>query len=423
MKRGTFFGKVLEKYHEMIYSESYKESAKAKPKDFTRRRKMSFVQYILFIVQKTGRSLQAALNTFVESMGEETGSYSKQAFSQGRLRIKPEAILELFKFGVKEFYAGAEYQTFEGYRVLAIDGTKLNLPNTEELEREFGVQRTQGASQVQALVSGIYDIQNALMVDVRISSCRKDERKHASELIQGLREQPAQKNLILMDRGYPSAELLHLMENEGHAYVIRSSSEFIRGMKPCGNDCIIEHCFSRMKQKPLKIRVVKLPLPEGKIEILITNLFSEAFSIEKLAQIYRMRWGIETSYNFIKNKLCVENFTGVSKIVILQDFYATMMLWNLTSMMMFDMKDEIEGLHQSDINKNEYHLNVSMTISTLREHVVELLLCGNKRKIDRILRRIQLALHRSVVTVCNNRSFPRIRIHRSLKFHNNNKFI
>lgn len=384
---------------------------------------MSFVQYILFILQKTGRSLQAALNTFFLSMGEEPGNYSKQAFSKGRLRIKPESIRQLFDFTVQDFYNRAEYKTFEGYRILAIDGTRLNLPNTTELENEFGVQTSQGAPQVQALVSGLYDIQNKVMVDTRISSCKSSERDHAADLIDGLRSYPSIKNLIVMDRGYPSAELLHQIQNEGHAYVVRCCTEFIRAMKLNGEDCVIEHCFARTKKTPLKLRIVKISLPDGKQEIIATNLLSEEFSPNKLAQIYKMRWGIETNYNNIKNKLCVESFTGTSKIVILQDFYATMLLWNLTGMMMFDLQEEIESAHNSDSSKNEYKLNIAMTISTLKERVVELVMCENKRRSKRILRQIKNALKKSVVAISTYRSFPRKRKHSALKFHNNSKLI
>lgn len=419
----VFFESLMENLHAMIYSSDYIENAKVNPSDFTRRRKMSFVQYILFILQKTGRSLQAALNTFFLSMGEEPGNYSKQAFSKGRLRIKPESIRQLFDFTVQDFYNRAEYNTFEGYRILAIDGTRLNLPNTIELENEFGVQTSQGASQVQALVSGLYDIQNKVMVDTRISSCKSSERDHAADLIDGLRSHPSIKNLIVMDRGYPSAELLHQIQNEGHTYVVRCCTEFIRAMNLNGEDCVIEHRFAKTKKTPLKLRIVKIYLPDGKQEIIATNLLSEEFSPNKLAQIYKMRWEIETNYNNIKNKLCVENFTGTSKIVILQDFYATMLLWNLTGMMMFDLREEIESEHNSDSNKNEYKLNIAMTISTLKERVVELVMCENKRRSKRILRQIKNALKKSVVAISTNRSFPRKRKHSSLKFHNNSKLI
>ena len=100
-----------------------------------------------------------------------------------------------------------------------------------------------------------------------------------------------------------------------------------------------------------------------------------------------------------------------------------MTLWNLAAILMYEMKDDIEALHQSDDNKNEYHLNVSMTISTLKEHVVEMVACGSKYKIARTLRLIHKALYRSVVAVYPHRSFPRKRKRFALKFHNNSKFI
>ena len=69
-------------------------------------------------------------------MKEANSEYSKQAFSKGRLRIRPDAIRTLFDFTVKEFYTNAPFSTFLGYRVLAIDGTRLNLPGTAELAAE-----------------------------------------------------------------------------------------------------------------------------------------------------------------------------------------------------------------------------------------------------------------------------------------------
>lgn len=381
---------------------------------------MSFTQYILFILQKTGRSLQAALNTFFAAMGEEAGEYSKQAFSKGRLRIKPEAIRDLFSFTAQEFYSQAQYKTLSGYRVLAIDGTKLNLPNTPELAEEFGVQKSKGESQVQALVSGLYDVLNKIMVDVCISSCKSDERKHAAELIRRLHQGAEAKDLIVMDRGYPSATLLHQLENNSQAYVIRCNSTFVKGMRCTGDDCTIEHRFAKM-DKPLKLRVVRITLPKGTKEVLVTNLPADKITLQQLCQIYKLRWGIETNYDWIKNKLCVENFSGIGKIAVLQDFYATVFLWNLTGIMAFDLHDEIEAAHRTEHNKYEYRLNISMTISALKECVVELVMCKSQHRSMRILRRIRKALQKSVVAVHNDRSFPHHRKHRSLKFHNNAK--
>lgn len=413
----------LEKFHLLVYSDSYMESAKVRPSDFTRRRKMSFVQYILFILEKSGRSLQAALNTFFASMKGANSEYSKQSFSKGRLRIKPEAIRALFDFTVNEFYTNAPFSTFMGYRVLAIDGTRLNLPNTTELAGEYGIQTSQGPAQVQALVSCLYDVVNKLFVDIRFSPCKTSERADAADMIRALGNQCTVKNLILMDRGYPSAELLHQLDSENHAYVIRCCTEFVRGMKLRGDDCIIEHRFAKAKNHPVKLRIVTVVLQNGKKEILATNLYSEDITREKLAQIYQLRWGIETQYDTIKNKLSVENFSGTGKIAVLQDFYATMTLWNLTGIIALDVKDEIEAQHNSIENQYAYQLNISMTISVLKEQMINLVMCGSKFKSGRILRKIVKALRRSVVPVRPNRSFERKRKHIALKFHNNNKVI
>lgn len=422
MKKNPFFPRLLENLHSLIYSESYKDFAKVHPSDFSRRRKMSFVQYILFILQKTGRSLQAALNTFCRSMGEDMDSYSKQAFSKGRLRIKPEAIRLLFDFSVEEFYNNADYQTLDGFRVLAIDGTRLNLPNTSELAQEFQVQTSQGPDQVQALVSGMYDVLNKVMVDVRISSCKSSERTHAAEMIRNLNKMPHQKNLLIMDRGYPSAELIKLLQDNNHAFLLRCEPGFIKGMKLQGDDCVITHHFSRMKKHPLTIRIVKLRLTEDNPTILVTNLSPDVYPSAKLAEIYKMRWDIESRYDDLKNKLYIENFSGTKKVVILQDFYATMLLWNMTGMMMFDVKDDIEAHHNSQENKYTYQLNISMTISTLKERVVELVMCENKRKSMKILREIERSLRNAIVAVKPSRKFPRKRKHTALKYHNNSKF-
>lgn len=58
---------------------------------------MSFTDYIYVTVQNLKSSLQAGLNAFFDAQKDGQIEYSKQAFSKGRKRIKPEAFQELFK--------------------------------------------------------------------------------------------------------------------------------------------------------------------------------------------------------------------------------------------------------------------------------------------------------------------------------------
>ena len=121
---------------------------------------------------------------FFESQHNNHIEYSKQAFSKGRQRIKPEAFQELLLAVAERFYQTAETNKWRGYHLFGIDGTRLNLPCTQELEEIYGSQTSQGAPQVQALVSCLYDLLNGMIVDTRFRSCKSSERDAAKDMIE-----------------------------------------------------------------------------------------------------------------------------------------------------------------------------------------------------------------------------------------------
>ena len=148
---------------------------------------MSFTDYIYVTVQNLKSSLQAGLNAFFDAQKDGQIEYSKQAFSKGRKRIKPEAFQELFQSVVDSFYEKAELADWKGYQLFGIDGTRLNLPCTNELAELYGIQTNQGAPQVQALVSCMYDLLNGMIVDTRFAHCRSSERAAAKDMIGSFR--------------------------------------------------------------------------------------------------------------------------------------------------------------------------------------------------------------------------------------------
>ena len=137
--------KMVKIVYDKVHKSEYKERWKMKKEDFTRNRKMSFLQMLAFIVIGIPKSIQAGLISFMETYAKSVESYSKQAFSKGRLRINPLAIKELFDLTAENFYKLGKYDKLKGYRVLAIDGTKYNLPKSKELDEKYGVQITGGA--------------------------------------------------------------------------------------------------------------------------------------------------------------------------------------------------------------------------------------------------------------------------------------
>ena len=91
----------------------------------------------------------------------EFGTYTKQAFSKAGKKINPSAYFAIFKESVEIFYKDGDCKRFKGYRVTAIDGTKYNMPNSEEMKKVYGFQGSTN-EQPQALGSCLYDVLNGM---------------------------------------------------------------------------------------------------------------------------------------------------------------------------------------------------------------------------------------------------------------------
>lgn len=417
MKSKKCIGKIIKTVYDKIQSKEFKEGAKMHDKDFTRNRKMNFSETVLFILSGTKKSLQSALYTFFKEMKIQEETYTKQAFSKGRQRIKPEAFHELFNTITNEFYENADTKKYRGYRISAIDGTKYNLPNTEELTEKYGVQKS--TNQVQALGSCLYDVLNGMLLDVQLFPYNANERKLAEIHIEALKNIGTGNELLLMDRGYPSSELFKKIEEKGFKFAARCEPNFIRAMSLKGNDCTVEHKFK--SGIICKLRIVRFELNNGNEEIIATNIFDEEYTIEDFKNIYHLRWGIEEKYDDLKNKLQIENFSGTNEIAVLQDFYATMFLSNLSSIMMFEYADEIEKQYNTRDLKHKYKANVSMTISLLKLNLIEMLSLDSDRKRAKLFNQICNRLMGCVVPIRDNRSYSRSKSHHSLKFPSNRK--
>ena len=55
----------------------------------------------------------------------------------------------------------------------------------------------------------------------------------------------------------------------------------------------------------------------GEIEVLATSVLNKnILKTENFKELYFQRWKIETYYEIIKNRLSLENFTGISSLAI-----------------------------------------------------------------------------------------------------------
>lgn len=57
----------------------------------------------------------------------------------------------------------------------------------------------------------------------------------------------------------------------------------------------------------------------------------EKFDVNDIKHIYKNRWEIEKSFDVLKNKVCLESFSGGTENAILQDFYAAILIQNISA--------------------------------------------------------------------------------------------
>lgn len=424
MTDNTILLSIFTRIKNLISDSAFIEESKTKPVFFTRpsRCKLTFQMLVLFLLTAAKKSIQVELNLFLSEVNAMCLSYSKQAFSKRRNCVKWEAIQKIYQEATAQFYQEAKYETFHGYLLAAIDGSKLNLPDSGELFTAFGSQTTGGASQNQALASCAFDVLNEMYLDAILAPCKTSERALAMEHIENIKQYAFDKVLYIFDRGYPSAELIHkVVENKAY-YLFRCDKSFVRSMKLHGNDCTIQHCFTKLKDE-VKLRVVRFMLNDTTEEILVTNVLESELSCSEMAELYHLRWGIESSYNCAKNTIRLEDFSGISEMAVRQDFYAAMFLYNIGSVHIFEQKPAFDVAHNSKNNKYQYKQDRAVTIGILKPQVTRMILTDSPLMKSLILLRIAHQTTRSTTRIDPGRNFLRKKKHLSLKHPQNSRHV
>lgn len=410
--------KLISSLRAFVQSEEFKNLARGADTDFTRDRKFKLTDYIYMIINRPSTSLTGMIRKYTDEM-KNVPVCSKQAFSKGRKKIRPESILKLVTRTAENIQRNAgSFKSWKGMRVYAVDGSRINLPDSAESRKFFGFQKGSG-EQVQGLFSGLYDVLNGFFIDAELAPCASNERKLALKHIANYRANYPDllpKSVITFDRGYPSGKLIEDFEQEGSRhlfYVMRCCSEFTRNMQLTGDDCILTYQFVKVSH-PVKLRVVRFKLDDGSTEILVTNMLDPHFTIIDFRELYHLRWEIETVYNFLKNRIELENYSGKLIRGILQDTYGAIVLVNIFSAFHFDLR------HDHPLPKNKIpnraetlRLIKARLFRFFRQHSTPVALCSA----------ILLEAAKYYVYVIPDRSFPRIVRHKSARFSMNNRGI
>jgi hypothetical protein len=131
---------------ELLQTEEIKAEARGKAtKIFVRNRKMPVCDIIKSIPARKGLTEEMELKHWFCQKEKEEEQISKQGYFQQRKKLNPEVFRKLNRAYLKDFYGSEEeVRTWNGYVVFAIDGTKAEIPNSEENRETFGMRDSPG---------------------------------------------------------------------------------------------------------------------------------------------------------------------------------------------------------------------------------------------------------------------------------------
>ena len=148
-----------------------------------------------------------------------------------------------------------------------------------------------------------------------------------------------------------------------------------------------------------------MELPKGQVEILITSLIDlKNYSSQIFKELYQKRWGIETFYDELKNKLKVEHFSGYSNQSILQDFYAALFISNIQTLIVSELENEI--VERNKHKKYNYKINTNLSYGFLKNRILDLFF--NENSMATVINEIKKLFLEHQVPIRPNRSFLRI---------------
>jgi len=275
----------------------------------------------------------------------------KSAFCRARKKIPYTIMEDLFEKTATFARQLAEKNSsllWKGFRVFGIDGTKKNLPDSQQLRDCF--EAPDGANFPQMLTCALFDVMAKVPINVIRGPFWTSERLMAQELIKDLHA----GDLLLLDRGYPSYKLFFDMVQQGIDFVVRlpkngmfkAAKTFLASGKRDGK--ITLHPPKKLlKEHPdvnfasLKLRIIKVSIPGSKKPlILITTLLDrKKFPATELRDLYHLRWNQEEFFKTIKEHLNAEQFHGRCIQFIDQELIAIYLYYTLTRIMMMETAD------------------------------------------------------------------------------------
>ncbi len=418
LETSSVYRGLLQHLSQLLTSSDFRVRHRQHRQDFTRQRCLTFTVIVCFLLNLLKRSLQDELDEFFKlSAGADLAVrvVTKSAFSQARAKLKYEAFIELNQAQVDYFYAQCIPTRWQGFRLVAVDGSMGELPNRPDIAAHFGVWHpASGGTCPKARFSQLFDVLNHVTLDALLLPKGVGEREAAARHFEHL--QP--DDLVLLDRGYPAFWLF--------ALILAKQANFCARFSLTGWECVEQFVASGAQEQivtlepglaarcecaerslpatPITLRLVRVELADGNLEVVGTSLLdAPAYPTVLFKELYHERWPVEEDYKAMKSRAEVENWSGKSVLALYQDFHAKVFTKNLTAILAHPIHPLVAAATQS--RQHSYRANMTQALSRMKDRVV--LLLSRSETLAHLNSLWQLLLQ-TLEPVRPGRSYPRV---------------
>jgi hypothetical protein len=308
------------------------------PEAFTRNRKLPLPALVGALLSMRNQSQQAMLDDFFASIcGTPSAlrAVSDRAFAKARDCLHQPALVSLNDLVVGRAEEAGLIQRWCGLRVVAGDASLL-MPAV----RPCLLSRS--AAELDQRLFALFLPGAELILHASVHSHLVAERSMLVEALDLL----GPDDVLVLDRGYPAAWLVALLNARGIRFVMRCDNDggwsatkaFLRSgadeadvrlNAPSTEDVRDWGCPADAPE----LRLVRQTAPNGKVRVLATNLDAQNFPAALFGDLYHQRWRIEEAFKRLKHRLHLEAVSGLSQQAIIIDVAAKVLADNIASLM------------------------------------------------------------------------------------------
>jgi Transposase DDE domain len=328
-------------------------------------------------------------NTALNQLRHLTGiDLTAQAFCDARMRLPLDVFRLLLRKLVPVLRDGQQTPgLWRGHRTFAVDGSSCSMPDTPELQKEFGQSGAQrpGCGFPTAHFLALFDSATGFLLEVLTAPLRTHDMSQVARVHPGLRA----GDVLVGDRGFCSFAHIALLAERGIHGVFRLHQKLkflapnrgrlpsldigkLKGQKKRAralgrvlhqlgiSDHIVE--WHRPQQRPewmtaqeyallpevLLCRILTYDIPRGyrtrRITLVTTLLEAELYPWEELAELYHRRWRVETNFKHIKITMKMDVLRCQTVEGVLKELTMFALVYNLVRVVM------VEAAHRQNVD-------------------------------------------------------------------------